>query len=192
MLPGSVISEDHLAGEFGTSRTPIREALLRLQRENLVVIFPRQGTFVSQISVKDIYEIFHIRLIIEPRVARSAGKNMDPGALEGFRNFFHTIDTQTCSFKEWFRHDRDFHSYIIESSDNRHLIRMYSSIMDQNQRMRVLAGKLPRRIPDTNQEHAEIVDALLSRDEERIERVMSAHILASRDAALKIDDFIQI
>ena len=191
MMPGSVISEERLALESGTSRTPIREALLRLQRENLVVIFPRQGTFVSQISLRDIHDIFQIRLVIEPRVARSAGANMDPAILEGFRNFFGTIDAGAGSFTSWFQQDRDFHSYIIDSCGNRHLTQMYASIMDQNQRMRILAGKIPQRIQDTNLEHAEIVDALLSRDEDRIERLMTAHILASRNAALKIEDFMQ-
>lgn len=190
MLPGSVISEDRLASEFGISRTPVREALLRLQRENLVDIFPRQGTFVSQISLKDIYEVFQIRLIIEPRVARAVGKNLDAGILENFRRTFASIDFRGSSFKEWFRHDRDFHSYIIEKSDNRRLVQMYSSIMDQNLRMRILAGTVPHRIPDTNQEHENIVDALLSQDEDRIEKVMSDHILASRDAALKIEGFL--
>jgi DNA-binding GntR family transcriptional regulator len=191
MMPGSVISEERLALEFGTSRTPIREALLRLQRENLVVIFPRQGTFVSQISLKDIHEIYQIRLIIEPRVARSSGGNMDPAVLERFRNYFGIPDEGTGSFGTWFQHDRDFHSYIIDSCGNRHLSQMDASIMDQNQRMRILSGKIPQRIQDTNSEHVEIVDALLARNEDRIESLMTAHILASRNAALKIEDFLQ-
>ena len=190
LLPGSVLSEDRLTSEFGTSRTPVREALLRLQRELLVDIFPRQGTFVSQISLKDIYEVFDIRLIIEPRVARAVAKHLDAAVLENFRRTFASLDLSESSFKEWFRHDRDLHSYLIEKSDNRRLVQMYSSIMDQNLRMRILAGKVPRRIADANQEHEKIVDALLSQDEERIENVMSDHILASRDAALKIEGFL--
>ncbi len=190
MLPGAVISEDLLAGEFGTSRTPIREAFLRLQRENLVVIFPRQGTFVSQISLKDIYEIYQIRLIIEPKVARIACRSMETAVLQGFREWFLTVDMGSCSFREWFKYDRELHGYIIECSDNRHLKLMYGSIMDQNQRMRVLAGKVPMRISDTNREHVAIVDALLSKDEDRVEKVMYTHVLASRDAALRIDGFL--
>lgn len=190
MLPGAVISEDLLAGEFGTSRTPIREALLRLQRENLVVIYPRQGTFVSQISLKDIYEIYQIRLIIEPKVARISCRSMDPAVLERFRDLFDGLDVNTCSYGEWFRHDRDLHGYIVDCAGNRHLKLMYGTIMDQNQRMRILAGKIPMRISDTNKEHGEIVNALLSKDEDRIEQVMCSHVLASRDAALRIDGYV--
>jgi len=190
MLPGAVISEDLLAGDFGTSRTPIREALLRLQRENLVVIFPRQGTFVSQISLKDIYEVYQIRQIIEPRVARLVCRSLDPEVLEKFRSSFKDVGDDDGSFLEWCKVDREFHNYILERSNNRHLVQLYGTIMDQSQRMRVLAGRLPMRMAETNREHLELVDALLSKNEERIEKVMTAHILASRDGALKIDGFI--
>ncbi len=190
MLPGAVISEEILAGEFGTSRTPIREALLRLQKENLVVIFPRQGTFVSQISLKDIHEIYQIRLFMEPKVARIACRSMDPQVLEGFRRRFSGGGMNSSAPLEWFRHDRELHGYIIECAGNRHLKMIYGSVIDQNQRMRILAGRLPLRISDTNEEHASIVDALLSKDEDRVEKAMQAHILASRDAVLRIDGFV--
>lgn len=190
MLPGSVISEDLLASEFGTSRTPIREALLRLQREHLIDIYPRQGTFVSPISLQDIYEVYQIRLLLEPRIARISCRRMDRLVLERFLNLFSTMDMRSVSFKDWFQYDRDLHDYIVECTHNRHLIEMYRVVMDQNQRMRILAGRLPRRIESTNEEHIAIIQALLSQDEERIEQVMSAHILASRDAVLKLEGFI--
>ena len=190
MLPGSVVSEENLASEFGTSRTPIREALLRLQREHLIDIYPRQGTFVSPISLQDIYEIYQIRLLIEPRIARIASRRMDRGVLERFLQLFSSQDMKTISFKEWFQYDRDLHDYIVECTHNRHLIEIYRVVMDQNQRMRILAGRLPKRIESTNEEHIAILKALLSQDEERIEQVMSAHILASRDAVLKLEGYI--
>ncbi len=190
MLPGSVVSEDSLASEFGTSRTPIREALLRLQREHLIDIYPRQGTFVSPISVQDIYEIYQIRLLLEPKIARISSRRMDRGVLEQFLKLFTTMDMGTISFKDWFQYDRDLHDYIVECTQNKHLIEMYRVVMDQNQRMRILAGRLPKRIESTNQEHIAIIQAFLSQDEERIEQVMSAHILASRDAVLKLEGFI--
>ncbi|GAB4368864.1 MAG: GntR family transcriptional regulator [Spirochaetales bacterium] len=190
MLPGSVVSEDLLATEFGTSRTPIREALLRLQREHLIDIYPRQGTFVSSISLQDIYEIYQIRLMLEPRIARVSCKRMDREVLERFLHLFTSMDMETVSFKEWFQYDRDLHDYIVESTRNRHLIEMYRVVMDQNQRMRILAGRLPKRIESTNEEHVAIIQALLAQEEERIEEVMSAHILASRDAVLKLEGYI--
>ncbi len=190
MLPGSVVSEELLASEFGTSRTPIREALLRLQREHLIDIYPRQGTFVSPISLQDIYEIYQIRLLLEPRIARISSRRMEREVLNRFLHLFTTVDMGSISFKDWFQYDRDLHDYIVECSHNKHLIEMYRVVMDQNQRMRILAGRLPKRIESTNEEHIAIIQALLSQDEEKIEQVMSAHILASRDAVLKLEGFI--
>jgi GntR family transcriptional regulator, rspAB operon transcriptional repressor len=186
MPPGAVISEELLSEEFGTSRTPIREALLRLQREDLVTIFPRRGTFVSQISLADIHEVYEVRLIIEPRVARISCHHLDAAELERYRDLFTRMEAEPRNYDAWFRIDRQFHDYIIGSSGNRHLIQLYGSILDQNQRMRILAGRLPMRAADTNREHAELVEALLARQEDRIETTMAAHITASRDAALRV------
>ncbi|MDR1932822.1 MAG: GntR family transcriptional regulator [Spirochaetales bacterium] len=189
MSPGSVICEDVLVEKFGTSRTPIREALLRLQRERLVDIFPRQGTFVSQISLKDIYEIYQLRLIIEPQVIKISCRNLDPAVLSEFRDFFTRLETQECPYAEWFRQDRELHSYIVDSSGNRQLQQMYATIMDQNLRMRILAGKIPSRMRDTNHEHLAILDALLAKDEEKAEQVMASHILSSRAGVLRLEGF---
>ena len=191
MLPGEVASAENLTAEFKTSRTPVREALLRLQREHLVVIYPRQGTFVAQISLKDIHEIYQIRLLIEPRVARMACRNIEAAELRRFGQVFSGLDTASVSFKEWFKHDREFHDFIMHACGNWQLSQLYAVIMDQNQRMRVLAGRAPARMEATTREHLEILAALLERDEERIERAMTAHIVASREAVLRMEGFIQ-
>ncbi|MFQ3620225.1 MAG: GntR family transcriptional regulator [Spirochaetales bacterium] len=190
MLPGTVVYEDQLSLEFGTSRTPIREALLRLQREHLIDIYPRQGTFVSPISLQDIYEIYQIRLLLEPRMARIASRQMDSKVLEQFLELFAHMNILQLSFKEWFQKDRELHDYIIESTRNRHLIELYRVVMDQNQRMRILAGRIPKRIESTNKEHMAILEALLTKDEDKIEQVMAAHIIASRDAVLTLEGYI--
>jgi DNA-binding GntR family transcriptional regulator len=191
MTPGSVICEEVLVEKFGTSRTPIREALLRLQRERLVDIFPRQGTFVSRICLNDIYEIYQLRLIIEPQVVKIACHNLKDEILEAFRDFFLHRATGECPYQEWFRQDRELHSYIVDSSGNSHLRQMYATIMDQNLRMRILAGKFPDRMRDTNHEHVALLDALLAKDEDKAEKVMASHIISSRNGALRLEGFRQ-
>ncbi|MDR1316489.1 MAG: GntR family transcriptional regulator [Spirochaetales bacterium] len=187
MAPGSVICEDVLVEKFGTSRTPIREALLRLQRERLVDIFPRQGTFVSRICLKDIYEIYQLRLIIEPQVARVSCCNLDGGVLEGFRDFFARCAASGSSYAQWFRQDRELHSYIIAGSGNTHLQQIYATIMNQNLRIRILAGKFPDRMHATNHEHIALLDALLAKDADKAEKLMASHICSSRDGALRLE-----
>ncbi|MDR1626052.1 MAG: GntR family transcriptional regulator [Spirochaetia bacterium] len=187
MAPGSVICEDVLVEKFGTSRTPIREALLRLQRERLVDIFPRQGTFVSQICLKDIYEIYQLRLIIEPQVVKIACRDLDSEVLGNFRDFFTHRAMGDCPYAEWFRQDRELHSYIVACSGNGYLQQIYAAIMDQNLRMRILAGKIPDRMRATNHEHIALLDALLAKDADKAEKVMASHIVSSRDGALRLE-----
>ena len=190
MLPGVVISEDALIKKFGTSRTPIREALLRLQRERLVVIFPRQGTFVSEISSRDISEIYELRLIIEPQIAGISCSKLNSEVLKEFHDLFVRLDgNEDFSYLDWFRHDRDFHNYIVDSSGNDYLQQIYATIMNQDLRMRIIAGKMPLRIGETNREHIMLLDALLEKDAAKAERLMRAHIIASRDTALRAVNF---
>ncbi|WP_319476323.1 GntR family transcriptional regulator [Marispirochaeta aestuarii] len=187
--PGGIIIENSFTEEFGTSRTPIREALLRLQRDRLVSIYPRQGTFATQISIKDVYEIFDIRLLIEPAVARQICPTVDLEKMESFREQFGDKNLALISYKKWFYLDRSFHDFLIESSGNETLIRTYQDIMDQHLRVRILAGKSPSRANKTNDEHIRIIDAFARRDAEAVEQYMREHIIASREAAVTLDRF---
>ncbi len=187
--PGGLIVESSLSDEFGTSRTPIREALLRLQRDRLVTIYPRQGTFASQISLKSVYEIFEIRLMIEPAVARQICPTIDIERIEEFRRHFSDNSLAESSYKTWFHMDRDFHDFLIQSTENETLIRTYQDIMDLHLRVRILAGKTPSRATHTNNEHLKILDAFTNRDPDTAENYMRSHIIASREAAVKLDRF---
>jgi DNA-binding GntR family transcriptional regulator len=189
MPPGSIISEDALVEKFRTSRTPIREALLRLQKEGFVEIFPHQGTFVSQISLKDIYEIYQFRLIIESQMIKISRRNLEKTVLERFRNFFIEFETREFSIAEWVKTDRDMHCYIVEASGNDYLRGIYATIMDLIQRMRITSGKMPHRMKETNREHVIILDALLAGEDDKAAELMAAHITSSRDAVLELEDF---
>jgi DNA-binding GntR family transcriptional regulator len=188
MPPGSVINEDALIEKFGTSRTPIREALLRLQKEGFVEIFPHQGTFVSQISLKDIYEIHQFRLIIESQVIKISGRNLERSVLEQYRKFFVELENREFSIAEWVKADKDMHCYFVDASGNEYLRGIYSNTMDLIQRMRITTRKMPH-MKETNREHVAILDALLEGDEDRAAELMSIHITSSRDTVLELEAF---
>ncbi|MDK2800981.1 MAG: hypothetical protein PWP27_544 [Clostridiales bacterium] len=190
MMPGEHLSEEKLAAELGTSRTPIREAILQLERENLVDIYPRKAMFVSQISVQDIYEIFQIRQLIEPQVAKMVCKNLSLEKLEYYRQYFSDLEHNINNFAEWIKVDREFHSYIIGSTNNNHLMKMFTNILDQHLRVRVLASRIPTRVKNSTLEHTQIIDALIDHDEDRIEQMVKVHLTNSRDAALRVEGFI--
>jgi DNA-binding GntR family transcriptional regulator len=83
--PGAPINEDELCASLGLSRTPVREALKRLEYERLVVAYPRRGTFATEINVTDLTHIFEVRELIEPAAAASAARHATPGDLGTFR-----------------------------------------------------------------------------------------------------------
>ena len=176
MLPGTVINEEMLAPQFGTSRTPIREALQRLHRERFVDIFPRQGTVVSPVSRDDMYELNQLRLFIEPQAVKYSCKKLDLSSVRKLRGFFAGFDLQSGSVAEWHRVDRELHSYIVNSCGNSYLCGMYGAIMDQYHRMRVLSGINSGRLAEATKEHITICDALLSADENAAQDRLAAHI----------------
>jgi DNA-binding GntR family transcriptional regulator len=190
MLPGDDISEEQLALELGTSRTPIREALLQLEKEHLVDIYPRKGTFVSQISLQDIYEIFQIRQIIECYAAKMVCKRISIEKLEQYREAFTHFDDDSDDYRDWMALDREFHTYIVENTQNKNLTQIFVNILDKHQRARyVLASRIPNRVKDSVNEHFKIIDALIEQDEQKIEEAVKLHINNSREGFLMLKGF---
>ncbi len=187
MAPGSVISESALARDLDTSRTPVREALLRLQREGLVDIYPRKGTFVSPISIREIHDIAQLRLFIEPAAARTVCRTLSRDELSRYRGLFaESPGSDPESFTEWFSADRAFHRWIVAATGNRILCEIYDNVMDRSQRVRILSGSIPHRVERANREHLDLIDALDRCDEDAVTRTMRAHIIASRDESLQL------
>jgi DNA-binding GntR family transcriptional regulator len=184
-LPGSLLNEKELAEILSVSRTPIREALNRLEQENLVKIVPQRGVFVSEITVKTISDVYQVREILEPFVVQLVTPKADPTALLRFHQLFNS-----CSVGEdevLPRLDDEFHHFLIAVCDNDYLVQMMQNIYAQNERIRVLSTRLPRRLEETVSEHCEIIDAMLVRDADKAAHAMRVHIANSRYAAFRLN-----
>ncbi|ABR46780.1 transcriptional regulator, GntR family [Alkaliphilus metalliredigens QYMF] len=187
LMPGSDLSEAQIAMELGISRTPVREAVLQLNREGFITIYPRKGMIVSSISVKDIQEVFQIREMIEPHMAKTACKNMSKEYLLGLKEKFKAIKfgLDSASDMAYFDLDIEFHKYILERGNNNHLIRFMNEIFDLDYRIRVMStldrDDVEKR---SSPEHFDIIDALISKDEKRIEDTIRRHLINSREVAL--------
>ena len=191
MSPGETIYEDRIAQEFGTSRTPVREALLKLRNDNLVSIISRKGTFVSHITVQDVYEIYQIRQLIEPGIAVMVREDVKPERLKQFAEALERRTTTSVLPADWFALDRQFHSYLVECTGNHTLMELYEGIMNHQQRISILASRLPRRLESTAVEHRRIVEALQTRDAAQIETTVRAHIMAAWEASLRIEQLVR-
>jgi DNA-binding GntR family transcriptional regulator len=174
--PGQELREQELAARYHVSRSPIRDALLRLEQENLVTVLPRQGYCVNPISIADVKEIFSLRVLIEPACAAAAATQADDSALRGLDRFrdFTDEDFDEPRFVEY---NRSFHNAVAELSGNRRLAAAASNIVEQFERL-VLVGQATSDLEAAHRmcdEHDAIIDALQARDADRASRLSYEH-----------------
>ncbi|MDB6094855.1 MAG: transcriptional regulator, GntR family [Verrucomicrobia bacterium] len=183
VLPaGKRLIEHELAGLLMVSRIPLREALARLQAEGLVHGGNRMGTFVIDITPKDIAEINSIRLILEPPAARLATENVDAILIRRLRRLCLLMGKLSGenNLTKLAECDYDFHWTIVQASKHTRLIRAF-----EISQVRILGRPdeseyLKTAAPDqTEQEHTQIVDIIASGDVDAAEKVIFDHVKAT-------------
>jgi DNA-binding GntR family transcriptional regulator len=184
--PGGKLNEGDLAKALGISRTPVREAINRLEKEGLVEIFPQRGAFVVRFSEKDIFEIFLIRENLEGLAAYLAAENIDEASLakletclQGFEEPFGEKDA-----RRYAREDFKFHQMIVMLSGARRLITLVSVLHDHIRMFRLTTVGLSGRMKTSLAEHRHLLEALRRREPEEAERRMREHIRHVRDGVM--------
>ncbi|MGI6031376.1 MAG: GntR family transcriptional regulator [Eubacteriales bacterium] len=186
-LPGDFLNEKALIEEIGASRTPIREALNKIEQENLVRIIPKRGVVVSEITMKDISEIFQVRECVEPYAVRTTIHFLEEDMLRDFKHRFEKLDLKEdyASQVKFYELDNAFHHYIVCASKNKYLIQTMENVYVQNQRIRLIMGKTGFNTLAIRTEHLALIDSLLSRDEEKAVRLTLEHIETSKAIAFQ-------
>ena len=189
-LPGQELNEKQLLEETSFGRTPLREALLMLQAENLIDIFPRKGMRITPFTEKSIDDLYQTRKLIEPTVCRKYITMYSKSKLLEFLKQFERAE-KGSDYDE-FRIDTSFHSYLIGITENHILINLYQSVMIQQMRLAVYAALNDdqNRVGNLDQ-HRAIIDALLRENEEDVQDAIVLHINHSLIKSLKmmkIDD----
>jgi GntR family transcriptional regulator, rspAB operon transcriptional repressor len=180
LRPGLRIYERELAERMNLSKTPIRDALIRLEHENLVVVRPRIGYQVMPISVEDSIELYEMRLLLERATVLRVIETADDAALENIAKF--RITSEGMSARDWVRHDRAFHSQIAQSCNNNRLKSAAIDAIDHVHRLTYLGifdGSEPP-LAKLAADHCEIIDAILARDKRQAVAHMSKHIETAR------------
>lgn len=184
--PGGKLNEAELANALGISRTPVREAINRLEKEGLVEVFPQRGAFVVQFFEKDIFELFLIRENLEGLAAYLAAGNINErylakleACLQGFEEPFSEKDA-----RRYAREDFKFHRTIVMLSDARRLINLISTLHDYIRMFRLTTVGLSGRMKTSLVEHRHLLEALREKDPEESERRMREHIRHVRDGVM--------
>ncbi len=179
--PGTLLNEAQLAADLGASRTPVREAISRLEMEGFVKIMPKKGIYVTDIALNDVLQIFQTRIEIEPIAVRLAAPHLPREELLAFCGKF---KGEAPDIQNGFRLDTAMHLFIIEHCGNRYIIDMMHRIFDENTRVIISSKQNQVQIHDARLEHLDILNSLLDKDTERAIALMQSHIENCRKAAL--------
>jgi DNA-binding GntR family transcriptional regulator len=169
LAPGAVVSEAELSERIGIGRTPIREALQRLARENLVSILPRRGIVVTAINVKDQLRLLEVRRELERLIARSAARRATEDERSRFRDLARDFEKSAKSDDDvtFMRTDRDFNSLCSAASHNEFAAGAMSLMHSLSRRFWYIHYKQAADMPHTAKLHADIARAIADADEER-------------------------
>jgi DNA-binding GntR family transcriptional regulator len=190
--PGESLNEKDLAQRYKASRTPVREAAVRLQNERLLRIVTNRGYFVSQITLQVLNDIYEFRCAVECEAAELAASK--GGSVEVLRKLS-SLSSVTCSPDDrqscvrFIEADTDFHTTIARLSRNQMLVQAVSQARYQMERIMYAAididyyGETPAR------EHREILRTIQDRDPERARQRMYEHIVQSKDKVLGLTGF---
>ncbi|MCR4691637.1 MAG: GntR family transcriptional regulator [Lachnospiraceae bacterium] len=178
LKPGERLMEIHLAQRLGVSRTPIREAIRKLELEGLVTMIPRRGAEVAQISEKNLKDVLEVRLALETLAVRLACQRMDQQALGELRQACDHFAKVTANkdMAEITRADVALHDVIIRSTGNRKLEQMISNLSEQMYRYRFEYIKETSYHTLLIEEHERIYESIAKRDPDMAEKEITNHI----------------
>jgi len=178
--PGDPLVESELSKKLKISRTPVREALQRLEREHIVEIRKGMGTFVAQVTLDEIRHIFELREVVEGMMCRLAcRKNIDSSELVKINDSFARAKGQKDREKRLNRLQdlgQRLHGFVIDVCDNHRMVAIRRSISHQVHYHQYVSRTIPIFIEESAPEHEAILDALLSKDPERAESAMRDHL----------------
>ena len=188
LKPGERLMEIALAERLGVSRTPIREAMRKLEQEGLVVMIPRRGAQVANITEKDLNDVLEVRIALENVAIEKACARMTEEEMRRLwlaaKEFEHTI--AEGNLVKLAEADVAFHEVIYQASDNKRLIQVLNNMREQIYRYRVEYLKDAAIYPRLIEEHHRMYDALKEKDQKQAVAYVEKHLHNQAEAVKKI------
>jgi DNA-binding GntR family transcriptional regulator len=178
LRPGEVLLVQALAKEFGISRTPVREALVRLEREGFVEEGEGKKFRVSELTLSNVMEIMEIRELLEGHAVRKTAVDHTDAEITALRRCNRNMENalEAADADAFFENDLGFHAVIIRSCDNRTLNELMVRFNERIQRIRYLVLFSRNRLVETIDEHARILAGIEAKDPDAASAAMTAHI----------------
>jgi len=193
IAPGEVLTELELAKQFGTSRTPVREACIHLLKEGLLRTAPRRGYIVTELSLDDIRELYQLRLMLEPPAAEFAaeavlGKDfflICTALIERYQKIAQEDRTYE-KFLELGKAEYGFHHEIAKASGNKKLAKIMADLMNQFRRFHYAGFRRIMVFAATAEEHQGILEAIRLHDRNKARQLMYEHVQKGAQRAFQL------
>ncbi|MDS1030293.1 GntR family transcriptional regulator [Bacillota bacterium LX-D] len=187
LKPGERLMEVQLAEEMGVSRTPVREAIRKLELEGFVVMLPRKGAYVADISSKDIADVYEIRSALEALAAGLAAERITDEELEELQRILVKVSesAESHDLETLINVDTEFHDVLYKASRNERLVQIISNLREQIQRFRSQTLSYPGRMKNALEEHKKIVEAIADRNVALASRLAQEHIESAENSMLE-------
>ena len=159
--PGERLMEIQMADEMGVSRTPVREAIRKLEMEGFVVMIPRRGTYVSNMSIRDINDVYEIRISLDTLAAGLAAERISDEELEELQRLLVKVGN---------------HDVLYKASRNERLRNIINNLREQITVIRGVSMRYPGRLKDTQEEHRRLVESIAARNVEKSQEAARIHL----------------
>lgn len=187
--PGDRIVETKLAKELGISQTPVREAIRHLQGEGIIIIVPNKGPMVRTLDMKDVFEIYSVRSMLEGLAIRLATQNATEREIQELEAFYNKMKDKIhdSSVPYLLQDSAHIHQTIIYMSNHARLITMYKSISFQISLVNRMLGTRSTKQKEVD-DHLELIEALKKRDPDPAEMTIRKHIYRSYREFVEISE----
>ncbi|MBP2629681.1 MAG: transcriptional regulator, GntR family [Firmicutes bacterium] len=186
LKPGERLMEIQLAEELGVSRTPVREAIRKLELEGYVIMMPRRGTYVANLSIRDVNEVFEIRTTLDSLASGLAAERITDEELERLERLLVLIGEyiEQNDMDKIVETDMEFHDILYQASRNARLVGIIYNLREQLTRFRSTSMSYPGRLKETLEEHIRIVEAIAQGNVELAQKAAEEHMEKSEQTLL--------
>lgn len=176
--PGERLMEIQMADEMGVSRTPVREAIRKLEMEGFVVMIPRRGTYVSNMSIRDINDVYEIRISLDTLAAGLAAERISDEELEELQRLLVKVGNaiEENDMAKVVEADIEFHDVLYKASRNERLRNIINNLREQITVIRGVSMRYPGRLKDTQEEHRRLVESIAARNVEKSQEAARIHL----------------
>ena len=187
LKPGERLMESQLAEDLGVSRTPVREAIRKLELEGYVIMMPRRGTYVANLSIRDVNEVFEIRTSLDSLASGLAAERITDEELERLQRLLVAIGgyIEENDMDKIVECDTEFHDPLYQASRNSRLVGIIFNLREQLTRFRSTSMAFPGRLKATLEEHRRIVEAIAQGDVAEARAAAEYHMEKSEQTLLE-------